>query len=1046
MNNTQPVKVAIIDSKNLQIADAIGRWCRAREIDVSFEERISEDVLFAVSTDLQDFATSQIRPIVWATNSEELPDGLYDDVLVFPASDFDLSRVLTKYFRIENRLKERVNEIMSLATQSGIGAVVFNVNGEVIDANESTAHIFGESSEALKGQKFERYLQESIREYANDVWRDRVEGGYAGPRDWAVSLKDDSVKKIRTYTIRLIEGNQMVLLSLMEDFDQLTNNPNRFDKALILLEQVVKSSPIIHTIYDIDQKVNLYQSNSIFQTLGYTPHQLNAILNNSEDYRSILFHKDYIDEVDSYYRKVRELKDGEKKQLIYRVRDSHGNWQWIRKITSVFKRNDDGKVAQVINSFENITELKTTEGRIFESEARNKALIEAIPDFIYRLDKKAICLEFECPDDAKYDLPDGSDKKSFIGKSLVPFFGDDFLNTIAQAITTSEVQVIKYTLNLKGGEFVFEGLVNRINDEEVLLIGRDISEREKSELLLRDRLKFIEFINRISSDLIRIDSNLIDDAISNALQQVSEFTGADRGYIFLLDRNRGVYSIEYEAELNGVESYKNHYSEFPMSVLYSLEDLLNQNRAYMREVDQDNLEKLPEVIRPVMKNMKIQSFINLPLRVGNELIGLIGFDKVRSKGLWSNEMVDYFLITASILSSTIHRKKTISELIQSREKAIEAAKAKEEFLATMSHEIRTPLNAIVGMNHLLKEKVNDAESMEMIQAIQSSSDSLLRLINDILDFTKIDSGKVEMEGVDFELKEYLSKIMATHEVKAKEKGLKLRLSCPSETMRVHGDAYKLEQVLNNLLSNAIKFTHDGEVKVCAKIEESKPHQPILMRFEVIDTGIGISDEKREKIFERFVQEDSSTSRNYGGTGLGLAIVRLLVDLMGGELEVSSIKGEGSTFSVILPFEYPKNKSAEDTVEKKPAGSLEKKRVLVVEDNKINQLVARKFLENFGMTVVIAENGIEGVQMVKEEPFDLILMDLHMPGMDGKEATSEIKKLGAPLDSIPIIALTADANSTVREEVLELGMTAYITKPFQPDNLKKTLLAALGLEA
>jgi PAS domain S-box-containing protein len=1045
LSNKHSVKVAVADAEGLQISKYLEQWSIENKTPIEIVDTCTEDVLFVISSDLGTFDRQPIRPVVWATDRQELPQGVYDDALQFPPSQFDMNRVFSKYLRTHERLQKRVSEISTLAEHSGFGVVVFNRDGEVLDVNSATVNIFGEDAEELKGVKFEKYLQESIREYANEIWNDRVKGLYAGPRDWAVTLKDDSIKKIRTYTIRLIEGDQMVLVSLLEDFDQLMNNPNRFDKALILLEQVVKSSPIIHTIYDIDQKVNLYQSNSIFQTLGYTPQQLNSILNNSEDYRSILFHKDYIDEVDNYYKEVRNLKDGEKKQLIYRVRDSKGNWQWIRKITSVFKRDGNGNASQVINSFENITELKTTESRIFESEARNKALIQAIPDFIYRLDKNAVCLEFECPDDPKYDLIDGSSKKEYIGKSLTPFFGEDFLQTIKDAILTKEVQKIKYSLNLRGGKFIFEGLVNRINDEEVLLIGRDISEREKSEQLLLGRLKFIEFINQISSDLIKIDSDLIDDAISSALEEVAEFTGSDRGYIFLLDRNRDVYSIEYEAELNGVANYRDSYAEFPMSALYSLEDLLKSNRAFMREVDQNQLDKLPKVIRPVMEDLGIQTFINLPLRVGNELIGLIGFDKVHQSGLWSDELVDYFLITASILSSTIHRKKTISELIQSREKAIEAAKAKEEFLATMSHEIRTPLNAIVGMNHLLREKVSDDESMEMIQAIQSSSDSLLRLINDILDFTKIDSGKVEMEGVDFEVRSYLEKILSTHEVKAQEKGLKLKLECPEEAVMLHGDAYKLEQILNNLLSNAIKFTHEGNVSICAQIESSKPHHPIEMRFDVMDTGIGISDEKREKIFERFVQEDSSTSRNYGGTGLGLAIVRLLVDLMGGELKVKSIKGQVSTFSVILPFEYPKTKTQKVQVNKNSGASLEDKRVLVVEDNKINQLVARKFLENFGMHVTIAENGIEGLECVKKELFDLILMDLHMPGMDGKEATREIKKLDPPLNSIPIIALTADANAMVREEVMDLGMHAYITKPFQPENLKKILLNALGVE-
>jgi signal transduction histidine kinase/ActR/RegA family two-component response regulator len=434
---------------------------------------------------------------------------------------------------------------------------------------------------------------------------------------------------------------------------------------------------------------------------------------------------------------------------------------------------------------------------------------------------------------------------------------------------------------------------------------------------------------------------------------------------------------------------------------------------------------------------------------------VLKLNRIGGEGFHENDELDVLTKKINEMITTVRdQKKNLEtqveertqDLLLAKDRAEKATKAQAQFLATMSHEIRTPLNGILGNAHLLKDLVQGDEKKEMVETIHTSGDMLLVIINDILDYSKMESGKLDLQLRDFQISEVIDDSLSMIRNRADDNKVTL-VTEKNEVAHdfATGDQIRLKQILLNLLSNAVKFTEGGTVTLKYGVEELD--DKLKLSFSVQDTGIGIAEHALDKLFSRFYQVESNSTRTYDGTGLGLAICKQLVTLMGGEIKVDSKFGIGTTFSF---FVYMNKADAKSVAEQTGVFFLNKEekevevsklKVLLAEDNKINQKVAVKMLQKLGISCDIANDGLEAVAASEEKDYDIILMDYHMPNMDGLDATKIIRSSGNM--KTMIVALTANALSEHEKACSEAGMNLFISKPISPVAIKKIIAEYLN---
>lgn len=387
------------------------------------------------------------------------------------------------------------------------------------------------------------------------------------------------------------------------------------------------------------------------------------------------------------------------------------------------------------------------------------------------------------------------------------------------------------------------------------------------------------------------------------------------------------------------------------------------------------------------------------------------------------------LVLFQLIYFSVLNARYASIVINQKDDAFLASSAKSKFLSTMSHEIRTPLNAIIGLSHILADNNPREDQLENIKALNYSGKILMNLLNNVLDFSKMQSNKIELDNIPTDLFLAVKQIKKIHETACLRKGITMNLEVDEEIPVVLLDIVRFNQVINNLVSNAIKFTDSGSVTLRIKKSKETP-ETVTISTEVIDTGLGIPKDKLDEVWEDFTQASSSTNRLYGGTGLGLPIVKSIVTAMGSNVFLQSEVGKGSRFYFDIELKKATQSELKKEIEQKKHDFIGRK-ILLVEDNEFNILVAKQILEKEKLIVEVAENGLIAVEKVKNNHYDVILMDIQMPIMDGYESTKEIRKFNK---KIPILALSASVFTEIKESITQSGMNGFIFKPFNPDDL------------
>nr|WP_315244120.1 ATP-binding protein [uncultured Flavobacterium sp.] len=523
--------------------------------------------------------------------------------------------------------------------------------------------------------------------------------------------------------------------------------------------------------------------------------------------------------------------------------------------------------------------------------------------------------------------------------------------------------------------------------------------------------------------LIEIQLKRNDSAIfyfNNALEENSKTKNLkQKANIILAISKYHKNNKEYERAYN----YLSEYYQIEHNILKLNDSKFNFDKhKKINQIHLLNEEKRKSEEKAQIKTYRYSKLISILA------IALISILSLLSLALYKNNVIRN-------QNNLVLREKN-KELILAKNKAEEASKARTDFLSTVSHELRTPLNAINGITHLLLEESPKESQLKYLDSLKFSGNYLTTFINEILEINKIDSTKIEIEKICFDLKALLNNIQnSLKELAAANNNhflLEIDDAIPDNLI---GDTTKLSQIILNLINNALKFTQNGKVTLIAKLHALE-NEKATVYFEITDTGIGIPKDKQKKVFESFSQGSVEVNRKYGGTGLGLTIVKKLIHLLGGKIHLESEVGKGSTFNFKLNFDISKNPS-EKIQEAKSYNDdqLKNKIILLIEDNKINQMITRKMLENKSICCEILDNGEEAIELLKIKTFDLILMDVHLPGISGTTATQLIREFNK---TTPIIALTAISLDENREQLLSFGMNDVITKPFVPDIFYNTI--------
>jgi PAS domain S-box-containing protein len=733
-----------------------------------------------------------------------------------------------------------------------------------------------------------------------------------------------------------------------------------------------------------------------------------------------------------------------------RIRSGVVRWMSTTKVP-MFHLN--GEVSGIAGISKDITAIKNSEEMLREQSEHNRMIIETAQDAFIGMAPDGSITAWNPQAELTFGWPASEMLGRRWSDTVIAPSGraahaqgvEHFLATVRAAKSNGTVELL--ALHRDGHEFPVEATIWSTRERGSAKFNaflRDISDRRTAEEALRKETSLVQLLQAVTVAANR--SSTIEHTAQTCLDEICSYSGWSVGHAFLRATNlpqelvsAGLWHIDAGP---GFAAFRTA-TESPLASRTGMTGSIVASGKPQWIVDLTDEQPRSERTVAALK-AGLRSGFGFPILVEEKTVGVLEFFSLQTVPP-DEEFLTMMGNIGSQLGQVIIRQRAKEDLQRAKAAAESANLAKSEFLTTMSHEMRTPMNAILGMADLLWESPLGDEQRHHVRIFQRAGANLLALINDILDLSKVESGHVDLESIGFDLVPLLERIVQMMAARAKDRGLQLILeTSPAVPSRLVGDPNRLQQILINLIGNALKFTEHGSVTL--RVEPDPAGEEGWLRFNVVDTGIGIPAEKTEMIFGRFTQADSSTTRRYGGTGLGLAISRGLAELMGGQMGCTSELGKGSTFFLRAPFETrpatAPQESADPAVIANPRLEISRRqpvyRILIAEDSEDNIVLISAYLKDQGFELDFAENGKIAVdKMVSGKP-DLILMDLQMPVMDGLAATRAIRVLEAGIHAnpVPIIALTAHAGT---ENSLEAGCTEHLTKPIR----KATLLEAMS---
>ncbi|TGE09761.1 PAS domain S-box protein [Hymenobacter fodinae] len=896
---------------------------------------------------------------------------------------------------VRQQAQERVQELSDLAEQSPQPIIRFDATGKARYANPAAAKALAAlelPSEATVRKILSEEINHALDENQPRTFELRLDGGFYLWTVAPLGCENGANVYLTDITLRRQAEAELV-------------------RNQLFTLRINDTVPNIVFLYDMDTGKLLYCNRQCEQILGYTEAELKGM---GPALARQLLHPEDLRTMQSRQKLLIALEDSQVISSEYRMLHRNGHWRWMSLKSTCFMRNADGQVTQVVGSVADITERRTTEEQLRQSRLLMDRITNTTPNLIYIFDVRRQSTVY-CNSYVKTMLGYTEEELQNMGPRVLPnLLPSDQLDRlrahfaeVAQAADGVVLHLEFYLYHRNGSErwlristTPFERDAKG-NVQQVVGSAEDITRWKVADEQRRSANRRLAEQNRLFRQVIDTAPNLI---------YLKDITG---NYVLANQATAQLYKLTAE------------------------------------ELVQTPVEELVKIF-PDMQRYRIAD--EQVIRTQQELAQEDTFVSAEGQVHWFNSIKRPFLLadgTVQVLgvdNEITTLKETERALQKAKEIAEENAQSRQNFLTNMSHEIRTPMNGVMGLTDLLAKTPLDDQQRQYLQHIRHSAENLLVVINDILDMAQLGAGRIRVEAMPFQLDEVLKASCQSLLHTATEKGINLRLQLPPAEvpMRVIGDPYRLRQVLLNLLNNAVKFTERGDVLLtCRRV--SKPNEPLRLQFSVLDTGIGIPEHQLQAMFEPFAQASASTAREYGGSGLGLSISRGLIELLGGELTAESHLHKGSTFRFTLPFEVATDEAP--VLEAEPITdyqSLGRRRILLAEDNAVNQLLVRTMLEGWGLEVDVAGSGPEALAMFRRRTYDVVLMDIQMPGLDGMATTRLLREHpDAARAATPVVALTAHAMRGEAERYLQAGLDAYLSKPFREQDLFRTISSLLN---